>query len=125
VVFLKSGLGLKVALGVLGVLLGFGGITAGANWHAAHTANLAHRRFFIGHVVSFNGTTLVLRANSGRVVSLTVIPGRTVVRHRGTTVPLADLRPGEYVLVHATPHKGKFFVGFISILKPKVLPQGP
>jgi hypothetical protein len=125
VVFLKSGLGIKVALGVLGVLLGFGGVTAGANWHAAHTPNLAHRRLLVGHVVSFDGTTLVVQARNGRMVKLAIVAGHTTVRHRGKAAQLANVQPGELVLVHVTQRKGKLYVLFISILAPKQLPQGP
>lgn len=124
-IFLKSGIGAKIALGALGVVLGIGGITAGATWHAAHTAHPGNQRLYIGRIVSLAGNTMTVHTLSGATMTINLLP-RTVIRHRGKTVAAALLQVGDRLLVRVIHTKqGTIDALLISILKEAPTAQAP
>lgn len=123
--FLKNALGMKLVLGALGVLLGVGGIAAGATYHAAHHANQTQRRLILGRIERRDGLTLVITTRSGQTVTVHLTP-RTIIRHRGRPAPAAQLQPGVNVLVQLTrTSKGELVAVHISIIKLAPSALGP
>lgn len=123
-IFLKSGLGAKLALGVLGLMLGVGGVAAGANWHA-HFGQQTNRRLFVGRITAINGTTITLSTRSGRTVNVVLIK-RTQVRYHKQNVHAANLHVGDAVLVHAVRAKsGALYLLYVLIIKAAPTAQGP
>ena len=125
VIFLKSGLGAKIALGALGVVLGVGGITAGAKWHAANNAHLGNQRLYIGRIVSLTGNAMSVHTASGATITVMLLP-RTIIRQRGKTVTAAVLHVGDHLLVHVFHTKtGTIYALSIAILKAAPTAQAP
>ncbi len=123
-IVLKSGFGAKLALGVLGLMLGVGGVAAGANWHA-HFGQQANRRLFVGRITAINGTTITLFTRSRRTVKMVLIK-HTQVRYHKQNVHPANLRVGDIVLVHAVRAKtGTLYVLYVLIIKAAPTAQGP
>jgi hypothetical protein len=124
VILLKSGVGAKIVLGVLGLMLGVGGVAAGANWHA-HFGQQNNRRLFVGRIAAIDGTTITLDTRSGRTVYLVLLK-RTLIRFHRHTIRPAALRVGDIVLVHVVRAKtGIFHVLYILIIKAAPSAQGP
>lgn len=124
-ILIKSGIGAKIAIGALGLVLGIGGIAAGAKFHAARTMNLANRRLFVGHITSVSGTSLTLHTASGATVTIQLVP-RTVIRQRGHPVPTAQLQVGDRLVVRVYHTKTNIFYAlFISIVQARSKAQGP
>lgn len=124
-IILKNAVGMKLALGVLGVLLGVGGVAAGASFHATHAANQNHRSLIVGRIESRNGMTLIIHTRGGLTVTVHLAP-KTVIRQRGKPAPAAQLQPGATVLVQlARTPKGVLYAVHISILKIAPTSLGP
>ena len=115
-ILLKNTVVLKLAIGALGLLVGIGGVTAGAKYHQAHPAqNQALQRTFIGTITAIGPRGFTLRTRSGKDVSIAVFP-RTTVAHRGRVVPHTDLRVGDVVLVQCRGGRdGVFYAYHIRI----------
>lgn len=99
---LKSGLGAKVALAALGLILGVGGVAAGARLHAPHT-NQGNRRVFAAQILGVEhgsggrNTFLHVVTRSGLSLILVVTP-QTAIRFNGHTAPEADLQVGAHII---------------------------
>ncbi len=127
---LKSGLGMKLAVGALGLVLGIGGITAGAHFRAQHTA-LAKRRVFAGTILSAQTNakdTLVIlhvETRSGLLLTVVITPQTHVVQH-GAPFPSADLRAGDRILGQVSAYRaGRVFVSKVQVIFVPRTAQGP
>lgn len=126
VLWLKSGFGLKLALGALGVLLGLGGITVGARFHASHPAQ--NIKFITAaQILDIEGDTYTVRLGTGKVVTAKISSSVTIVKV-GRTLKLSDLRVGDYLIVQGTRTlSGNYTIKRIRVLNIRLKPaaQGP
>jgi hypothetical protein len=122
---LKSGIGAKIALGALGLVLGIGGVAAGARFHAAHNTSTADQRLFIGHITAVSSNEITIRTARSQTITIHLLL-RTVIRHKGVRVAAAALVPGDDLLVlvrHAS--NGDIDAVIVSIIKVAPTAQGP
>lgn len=120
-ILLKSSLGMKVAMGVLGLTLGVGGIAAGAGWHA-NVIHPTEQRLYVAKIVAIQGNLLTLHTRAGRTIILFVAPQARVRFHK-MNVSLEDLRVGQTVIIHvARTRKNRPYINYVLIIKS---PQGP
>jgi hypothetical protein len=111
-ILLKNTLVLKLAIGALGLIVGIGGVTAGAKYRQAHPMqNQAIQRTFIGAITAVGPRGFTLHTRSGKDVTIAVFP-HTTVAHRGRIVPRADLRVGDVVLVQCLGESNGVFNAF-------------
>jgi hypothetical protein len=116
VIFLKSGIGLKLAVGALGLLLGIGGIAVGAHLHSSQS-RLETRRVVVAQIVAINGDAITVHTRSGLTGTAMLLPG-TVIRLHGRAASRADLAVGDIVIeqIERTP-KGQFVILRIWIVR--------
>ncbi len=126
---LKSGLGMKLAVGALGLVLGIGGVTAGAHFRA-HSA-LAKRRVFAGIILSTQANAkdtfviLHVETRSGLLLTVVITPQTHVVQH-GAPFPSADLRAGDRILGQISAYRdGRVFVAKVQVIFIPHNAQGP
>jgi hypothetical protein len=124
---LKHSLGLKLAIGVLGLVVGVGGVAAGAKYNAAHPPNDAQvRRIFVGTVVAIGPNGFALRTRLGRHVKIEIFP-KTIITLSGHPFAHAALHVGDVVLVQCKGKRGDIFFAFhVRILRAaRPAAQGP
>lgn len=124
-ILVKSGIGAKIVLVVLGLGLGVGGIAAGARYHAAHQPTVVNRRLFVGRITQIDGATLTIKTLSGPTITIHLLP-RTIVRHAGKPITATDLHVGDVVLAHvARTRSGLMYAISVGQLKRAPVAQGP
>ena len=78
---LKHSLGLKLAIGVLGLIVGVGGVTAGAKYNEAHPPKDAQvRRIFVGTIVAVGPHGFELHTRLGRNVKIAIFSSTSITR---------------------------------------------
>jgi hypothetical protein len=124
---LKHSLGLKLAIGVLGLVVGVGGVTAGAKYNEAHPAGDAQvKRIFVGTIVAVGPHGFELHTRLGRNVKIEVFPNTSITR-LGHPFARADLRVGDVVLVQCKGKRNEiFFAIHVTLLRAtRPSAQGP
>jgi Domain of unknown function (DUF5666) len=97
VAFLKGGVGLKILIIVIGVILGIGGISAGAAYHASQQTPQQRQIARIGRITSTSAQGFTMQTRQGNVtVTLT---NTTILRFNSKPIVRTTLRPGTIVLV--------------------------
>jgi hypothetical protein len=120
-IVLKSSLGMKVAMGVLGLTVGIGGIAAGAGWHAK-VVHPTQQRLYVATIVAIQGDLLTLHTRAGHTVILFIAP-QAGIRYHKMNVSHATLHMGETVIVHVVrTKKGLVYINYVLIVK---MPKGP
>ncbi len=124
---LRHSLALKLAVGVLGLAVGVGGVTAGAKFNQAHPPGEAQvRRIFVGTIIAVGPHGFAMRTRLGRHVNIEVFPS-TIITLTGHPFQHPNLHAGDVVLVQCKGKHGDiFFAAHIRILRSaQPAAQGP
>lgn len=116
--FLKGGLGVKVVLAFMGIVMGAGGVAAGAKFHAAFGRHFT----FVGYVTAVNANGFTLHTRSGRIVTVVVSGSTKIVNRSGRSVAGNLIRQNTIVIVQGTFDKGTMQItaAHIQILRKRL-----